>query len=222
MTAKTRQFFLLSFVLFLFFINPGNYFSLAVDSEIEKTEVPNILPRSSWENTTQLKGLLKIESLNKRLQEFEDLVSNRPLISRIIVYNSDCQTKTAEEKADPTCNFYGQNPISIIQNIYRYSVINKKSDDIDYNFIISEDGKIFEGRYGGNASFGSRSEIKDDCFNQNVGSIAVLLLTNTKNGELPLGMSKSLVKLIAWLSATNNLNVTGRTDGTWQYFSVED
>jgi len=192
--------------------------ALAIGLTYDDPDIPVIYDRTSWENTPQLKNLLIL----KGYQEFSSKSQNAPNyypLSRIIIYDNDCQPYLSDGTRNQNCNSNNQDPISIIQGIYRYHTINKKFDDIGYNFIIGWDGRIFEGRYGGNGAVGFHSDIDQDCGNLNVGSVGILILGNIKEGGLSPEVEDSLSKLIGWLAATNDFDVNSAKETTyvWQY-----
>jgi len=104
------------------------------------------------------------------------------------------------------CNDKEINPITIIQNIYRYHSTTRGWGDIGYHYIIDYWGNIYEGRYGGNGVRGAHTYYDRKCDNFNVGSIGILLMGNYEKTEPTEKMYESLAKLVAWLSASNNLN----------------
>ncbi|MFA6437613.1 MAG: SpoIID/LytB domain-containing protein [Candidatus Paceibacterota bacterium] len=195
----------------------------AIGLTYDDPDIPVIYDRASWENTPQLKNLL----IPKGYQEFSSKSQNSPSyypLSRIIIYDNDCQLYLSDGTRNQNCNSINQDPIPIIQGIYRYHTINKKLDDIGYNFIIGWDGRIFEGRYGGNDVVGFHSDIDQDCNNWNIGSIGILLLGNIKEGGFSPEMENSLSKLIGWLAATNNFDINGtkETGYVWQYLKNDE
>jgi len=207
----------------LFFSLFGGKTLLASDvSSYEGTEVPLILSRSSWENSTQLKNILQInfssgETANKK----------RPVyypISRIIIHDSACQVYLPDGSRNANCNSYKQKPLALIQNIYRYHVLNKEYQDIGYNFIIGWDGRIFEGHYGGNAIVGNHYYQENSCRDYNVGSTGILLLANLETEGPSQEMYQSLKRLVAWLSMGNSLNINNlkKNNFVWQYNSQID
>jgi hypothetical protein len=209
-------FFLLTFFLQLCIFHQ----TFAVNQSYDDPDVPVIYDRASWENTPQLKNLLILKGYQGFSLKNQGIPSHYP-VSRIIIYDNDCQLYLSDGTRDQNCNSSNQDPVSVIQSIYRYHTINKKLDDIGYNFIIGWDGRIFEGRYGGNGAVGFHSDLDKDCNNWNVGSVGILLLGNLKEGSLPTEMQNSLSRLIGWLVATNgfDINSTKKTTYAWQYLN---
>lgn len=59
-----------------------------------------------------------------------------------------------------------------VRALYKYHAINKSWGDIGYNFVIDEDGVVYEGRKGGHGVVGGHA------YCNNVGTIGVVLLGN--------------------------------------------
>ncbi len=215
--------FCLSAILFFSFGLFEDKTLLASDLNSYKgTEVPMILSRLSWENSAQLKNILQVHFTSPETTD-----KKRPIyypISRIIIHDSACQVYLPNGSRNINCNSYEQNPVALIQSIYRYHVLNKEYKDIGYNFIISWDGKIFEGRYGGNTIVGDHYYQENSCQDYNVGSIGILLLANLEAEEPSQEMYQSLNRLVAWLSMGNSLNadILKKDNFVWQYNSQID
>jgi len=219
MKKEKKIFLVVCFFLLTFFLQLCiSRQAFAVNQAYDDPDIPVIYDRTSWENTPQLKNLLVLRSYREFSPKNQDIPSHYP-VSRIIIYDNDCQLYLSDGARDQNCNSSNQDPVSVIQSIYRYHTINKKLDDIGYNFIIGWDGRIFEGRYGGNGVVGFHSDLDQDCNNWNVGSVGILLLGNLKEGALPPEMQNSLSRLIGWLVATNgfDINSTKKTTYAWQY-----
>lgn len=163
------------------------------------SDVPVILPRSLWENSPDL-----INLLDWYPEEKSDKEENSPpdyfSIDRIIIHDMGCDVR------NPGCNDKTVNPITIIQNIYRYHTVTRGWGDIGYHYIIDYWGNIYEGRYGGNGVRGAHTYYDRKCDNFNVGSIGILLMGNYEKNQPSEEMYKSLSRLVAWLSATNGLD----------------
>jgi len=203
-----RQFVFLVFCLIIFILFAVFSYETVLAEEsnaYETTKVPIILSRSLWENNPQLKNLLQIQLPGKKAVD-----GIRPVYypaSRIIIHDNACQIYLPSGLRNPNCNSYEQEAISLIQNIYRYHVLNKKYKDIGYHFIIGWDGRIFEGRYGGNNIVGDHYYQEESCRDYSLSSIGVLLLANLETEEPSLEMKNSLERLVAWLAMANDLDI---------------
>jgi hypothetical protein len=81
-------------------------------------------------------------------------------------------------------------PVTAINNIYHYHTITKGWGDIGYNYIIDQEGNIYEGRYGGEKAAGAHA----GKFNH--GTIGIAVLGHYSVNEIPLPALKSLIHLI--------------------------
>lgn len=197
-----KTIFIILLVIFLF----SGDFVLA--KTYEGTDVPEILPRSVWENTESLKKLLTwypFSLVPTVVGTTEDKgEENKPpeysSVERIIIHDMGCDVKT------PGCNNKERDPIEIIQAIYRYQSATKGWGDIGYHYIIDYWGNIYEGRYGGNGVRGAHTYYDKKCDNFNVGTVGILLMGNYEKAQLPEEMDDSLIKLVAWVSVTNSLD----------------
>lgn len=64
------------------------------------------------------------------------------------------------------------NPKQAIRDIYHYHAVTRGWGDIGYNYIVDQEGKIYEGRYGGEGVIGAHSG------SGNHGSIGIAILGN--------------------------------------------
>lgn len=161
------------------------------------TGIPIILPRSTWENN---------ESLEKLLwwlpEEGHEPPDYRQL-ERIIVHDMGCPLSS------PTCNSDNVDPIAVIQNVYRFHSVTRGWGDIGYNYIIDRQGKIYEGRYGGNGVRAAHVYHDRNCDNFNPSTVGIMLVGNYSSAPIPDIMQKNLERLVAWIAATNNLDLSG-------------
>jgi len=163
------------------------------------SDVPVILPRSTWDNTASLNALMTWPPQNS------DYPSDWQPVERIIVHDTGCDT------GNVTCN-NNQAPIATIQAIYRYHAVTRGWGDIGYNYIIDQQGRIYEGRYGGNGVRGAHTYYDRQHDNFNFGSIGISILGNYGNVAPPQAALDSLTKLVAWLAAANNLDSVGQAN----------
>jgi len=166
----------------------------------ENSNIPVILPRALWENSSDLTKLLDWYPSAPVTDDEKNSPPDYSSVDRIIIHDMGCDTRSSG------CNNNKLDPITIIQNIYRYHAISRGWGDIGYHYIIDYWGNIYEGRYGGNGVRGAHTYYDKKCDNFNVGSIGILLMGNYAKNQLPELMYNSLERLVAWLSATNGLN----------------
>ncbi|TSC53702.1 MAG: N-acetylmuramoyl-L-alanine amidase domain-containing protein, partial [Parcubacteria group bacterium LiPW_39] len=162
------------------------------------SDVPVILPRSIWDNTPSLNALMTWPPQNST-----EPIDWQP-VERIILHDTGCDT------LNPTCN-NNQNPVATIQGIYRYHAVTQGWGDIGYNYIIDQQGRIYEGRYGGNGSRGAHTYYDRAKDNFNFGSIGIAVLGNYAKAQPPPVVSDSLARLVGWLCAANNLEPQGKS-----------
>src|SRR3989344_1371119 len=181
--------------------DPGNTPSptpVVLDTTIAygNTDVPKIYPRSVWETTQDLKNLLTWLPVDPNTPPDYNRVE------RVVVHDQGCLNPE-------TCTQNATNyPIATIQNIYRFHSVTKGWGDIGYNFILDRQGRIFEGRYGGNGVRGAHLYKDSTCENFNVGTAGILLLGDLRAGPMALEQEKSLGRLTSWLCATNGFDPT--------------
>ncbi len=176
----------------------------------------NIISRSAWGADESLRSyketnvkptLVKTESdfENKYADELKiiktvDIDSNGrqltwPLkypekISKIIVHH----TASSKDLDDPA---------KAIRNIYYWHAVTRGWGDIGYNYLIDQQGNIYEGRYGGDGVVGAHAGIG------NVGSIGIAVLGNYEDSDVPDNVLKSLVALIKSKVETFNIDPAG-------------
>ncbi len=162
------------------------------------TDVPQILSRSTWDNSSDLHALLTWMPQN------ENFPSDWQPVERIVFHHA----------ATPTAD--SVSAISRIQSIYRFHAITKGWGDIGYNYIIDQQGNIYEGRYGGHGSRAAHVFRDEDRYNFNFGTIGVVLLGTYSDQDMSEQMYDSASRLAGWLAAANNLNLAGsKTNAVW-------
>ena len=196
--------------MIMVFLNWGSFIS-TVEAQINfgslvyaDTQVPRILSRSIWENSESLKNLLTWypgeDESTTAPKEGDISPPDYSSLERIIVHDMGCDVRS------PGCNNKERDAIEIIQGIYRYHAVTRGWGDIGYHYIIDYWGNIYEGRYGGNGVRGAHTYYDRNCDNFNVGTVGILLMGNYEKAQLPEVMYKSLIRLVAWVSATNSLD----------------
>ncbi|MDD5589880.1 MAG: N-acetylmuramoyl-L-alanine amidase [Candidatus Portnoybacteria bacterium] len=188
-------------IFFLFlaaqgFLFLGIFGACAAENYYEDSGVPVILPRSTWDNSPSLNALMTWVPQN---QQFP---SDWQTIEHIIIHDTGCNASEA------SCN-NNQNPIATIQSIYRYHAVTRGWGDIGYNYIIDQQGRIYEGRFGGNGSRGAHTYYDRAADNFNYGSIGISILGNYASQQPSAAVYESLGRLVGWLSASNNLDPSG-------------
>lgn len=95
------------------------------------------------------------------------------------------------------------NPAQAIRDIYYWHSITRGWGDIGYNFIVDQQGNVYEGRYGGDGVIGAHAG------KANVGSIGIAVLGNFEEEEVPDEVVQSLSSLINVKAKYHNLDPAG-------------
>ena len=86
--------------------------------------------------------------------------------------------------------------------IYYYHAVSRGWGDIGYNYLIDEDGNVFEGRSGGDKVVGAHTA------NFNVGSVGVAIIGNYQEDEVKSGSVSGLIELLTYLMEKYTLDPT--------------
>lgn len=182
------------------------------------SDVPLILPRSSWENTPALTNLLNWlpedkseETLADENPNSNDAIPDYAPIDRIVIHDTGCSSATS------WCNKDNVNAKEIISAIYRNHAAQRGWGDIGYHYIIDRAGNIYEARFGGNGVRGAHVYDSKNCENFNVGTIGISILGNYENAQVPQSAFDSLAQLVGWLSASNGINPAEMNKTTLQW-----
>jgi len=94
-------------------------------------------------------------------------------------------------------------PMKAIRDIYIWHTLSKGWGDIGYNYIIDQQGNIYEGRYGGEMVVGAHAG------RGNFGSIGIAVLGNYQDDDPPEAVVTSLTALIKEKAALYNIDTEG-------------
>jgi hypothetical protein len=152
---------------------------------------PPVVTRSEWGAD---------ESMRKNAPDFAP-------INKLIVHHTDTQND------DP-------DPAATVRAIYAYHTQSRGWDDIGYNFLIDEAGRIYEGRWArqydpGEVPTGEDRDgngvIGAHALNANTGSVGIALLGNFDN-QLPTAAArKALDDLLAFKADIHQIDPMGAT-----------
>lgn len=92
----------------------------------------------------------------------------------------------------------------ILRAIYSYHAITRGWGDIGYNYLIGQNGKIYEGRAGGDYVVGAHASYN------NIGSVGVSVLGNYENSSLNYSQETSLKNFIDYLTTKYGINVNSQ------------
>lgn len=162
------------------------------------TNIPYIHSRSEWLTTPELQNLFSWYPYSPK---GEGEIPDYYPVRQIILHDTGCNPSR------PGCNDESVPTPTILQNTFRFHAVTRGWGDIGYHFLIDRKGEIWEGRYGGNGVRGAHLYNQKTCQNFNVGSVGITLAGNYANAPIPPVMIESLNRLIAWIGATNNLDV---------------
>ncbi len=94
-------------------------------------------------------------------------------------------------------------PEEAIRAIYYYHAMTRSWGDIGYNFIIDQEGNVYEGRYGGDGVVAGHAA------GYNTGSVGIALLGNYEDSPVPGEMVQSLTDLIYEKAQVHDINPDG-------------
>ena len=97
------------------------------------------------------------------------------------------------------------NPEKAIRDIYYYHTIGRGWGDIGYNYIIDQQGNIYEGRYGGEGVVGAHAGPG------NRGSIGIAILGNYDDSEMNPNIQKALEILISEKTKLHGIDPMGES-----------
>ncbi len=92
-------------------------------------------------------------------------------------------------------------PVERVRALYQYHAQNRGWGDIGYNFLIDEEGKIYQGRAGGDYVVGGHA------YCNNVGTIGIAMLGNFDREKPPLAQTQSLQWLLDDLAAQYDIDL---------------
>jgi hypothetical protein len=136
--------------------------------------------------------LQKIISFNKDGEKLTWPLQYPRDVSKIIIHH------TASDKNE-------DKPLQAIKDIFYYHTMGRGWGDIGYNYIIDNEGNVYEGRYGGEGVVGAHAGPG------NRGSIGVAVLGNYNEKELSGESLESLVKLISKKTKLHTIDPEGRS-----------
>jgi hypothetical protein len=115
------------------------------------------------------------------------------------------------------------NPAATVRAIYYDKTVNSDFGDIGYNFLIDEQGRIYEGRYSREYGPGEAHVAEDLAGNIvrgghardfNDGTVGIALLGNFQNRQPTTAARNALEKLLAWKLERHGLDPLGASTYT--------
>ena len=83
-------------------------------------------------------------------------------------------------------------PAATMRAIYYYHAVTLNWGDIGYNYVIDQQGRIYEGRAGGDGVIGGHARP------YNTGTVGVAILGDYSSTDVPAAAVSALVELLAW------------------------
>lgn len=176
----------------------------------------DIISRDAWdadEDYLFLEHNTSTPDLIELSDDFAEKYADELVIERTVTHDSQGRqfkwplsypenvTKFIVHHTETTSNL--DNPPLAIRNIYYYHAISRGWGDIGYNYIIDTNGRVYEGRYGGEGVVGGHAGPG------NTGSIGISILGSYDDDEVPEAALSSLAKLIAIKSKIHDIDPTG-------------
>lgn len=175
-----------------------------------------VISRSEWgadENLRVYKDDRPEPQLVKLEDDFYETFKDELVITRRVVANADGETLTwpleYPEKVSKFIIHHTatsknlENPKQAIRDIYYWHAMTRGWGDIGYNYIIDQQGNIYEGRYGGDGVVGAHAG------RANIGSIGIAVLGNYEENEVPEPVISSLSALMKAKASKYNLDTMG-------------
>jgi hypothetical protein len=126
-------------------------------------------------------------------------------VQKLIVHHTDTQN------GDP-------NPAATVRSIYYYHAVTQGWGDIGYNFLIDEQGRIYEGRHTFDYPSGSSPTGQDaggrgvtaaHAVGFNSGTVGIALLGTLTNRDATAAAHQSLEELLAWEAGEHGIDPEG-------------
>lgn len=95
------------------------------------------------------------------------------------------------------------NPAATVRAIYYYHAVTRGWSDIGYNFLVDNQGRIYEGRAGGENVVGGHAR----CFNW--GTIGIAALGEYNSARPSLAMIRAIEDILVWKFRANKINPYG-------------
>lgn len=174
----------------------GALVSFGAGTAAAAVEQPGVISRSAWGAD---------ESLRYQPDGSETWPRTFFPIQKLILHH------TATRNADP-------DPAATVRSIYYYHAITQGWGDVGYNFLIDEQGRIYEGRYSRQYAAGESPTGEDTAGNgvvgahvagYNSGTMGVALLGTLTNLDATSAARDALERLLAWKAERHAIDPLG-------------
>ncbi|MGQ9681145.1 MAG: N-acetylmuramoyl-L-alanine amidase [Anaerolineae bacterium] len=143
-------------------IDPGEY---TPPLQAQSSSGPTIISRAGWGAD---------ESYMTWPPEY------RP-VTHFVVHHTATSNPTAES-----------DPAGVVRTVFYYHAVTLGWGDIGYNYLVDRQGRIYEGRYGGDGVVAGHARP------YNYGTVGVSILGTYSTDEVPQAALNGLVELLAW------------------------
>ncbi len=188
-------------------------------SLMQSTSDPEVISRSSWGANESYRYLADNNSEPQLIHldpDFYDKYANELQYSRVVdtddngnKYKWPLQYPDKVEKivihhTAGVANL--DNPKQAIRDIYYYHAVTRGWGDIGYNYIVDQQGNIYEGRYGGEGVIGAHAGAG------NHGSIGISFLGNFTQNDVPQEAIVKTGKFIYKKSKIHGIDSQGESE----------
>ncbi|MEK7523734.1 MAG: SpoIID/LytB domain-containing protein [Patescibacteria group bacterium] len=181
----------------------------------------HIISRSQWGSNEELTYISENSENSNHNGEFSDSAERSevkeqdPEIKKVVTHDSSGREYTWPLQYTKDIKFIVvhhtasvanlENPKTAIQNIQYYHAVKRGWGDIGYNYLIDTDGKIYEGRKGGEGVISGHAKPI------NKASIGITVLGDYENNEVPAKILASLAGLIREKAKLHSIDLDGKT-----------
>lgn len=157
--------------------------------QTQATGRPAIISRAGWGADESL----RFDASGKEIWEKTYLQVTKAIIHDTVTRNND------------------PNPAATMRSIYYYHAVTRGWGDIGYNYLVDEQGRIYEGRHGGQNVVGGHTI----CYNWASVGIAALGWHGPAYGGTPAGvaptdaMVRAIERIVAWQFGTYGIDPQG-------------
>lgn len=196
--------------------NPGNLTSRGLSAFALMADPTGVIPRETWgadESYRYMSDNSAEPILIELSEEFWEKYGHEISYTRIVEADENGNKykwplKYAENVSKIIIHHTAttknlDNPAQAIRDIYRYHAVTEGWGDIGYNYIVDQQGNIYEGRYGGESVEGGHAGPG------NHGSIGIAVLGNYENDPVPEEVIISLAEFIHKKAKIHNIDPEG-------------
>ena len=179
---------------------------------------PRIISRAEWgaDESLRLWDESRPEPVLKKVaSDFYEKYASELVIDKVVEKTEDDKTLTWALQYPPAVKkiilhhtattAQIDNPAAAIRGIYYWHAITKGWGDIGYNFLVDQDGNVYEGRAGGAKVVGAHAG------GSNIGSTGISILGDYQNNMPPVKAVTATKKMINYLADIYNIDIAGQS-----------